>query len=91
MWNLKIEWPTGFGSNPFHQAVILGSPTILDMLLRHGADPNIRIEDVSALDLAKGKGMLELMRRLTDADDSSENILTLPLDKNSVQSQSHKL
>ncbi len=91
MWNQKMEWPTGFGSNPLHQAIIVGSSTILDMLLRHGADPNIRIEGVSALDLAKGKGMLELMRRLTDADDSSENILTLPLDKHSVQSHNHIL
>lgn len=72
MWSQEMEWPTGFGSNPLHQAVIVGSPTILDMLLSHGADPNILIEGVSALDLAKGKGMLELMRRLTDADANSE-------------------
>ena len=91
MWNQEREWPTGFGSNPLHQAVIIGSPTILDMLLRHGEDLNTRIEGVSALDLAKEKGMLELMRRLTEADDSSENISTLSLDEHSVQNYNHIL
>ena len=91
MWNQEMEWPTGFGSNPLHQAVIVGSLTILDMLLRHGANPNIRIEGVSALDLAKGKGKLELMRRLTDAGANSESVWTLPLDERSVQNYNHIL
>lgn len=91
MWKQEMEWPTGFGSNPLHQAVIVGSPTILDMLLRHGADANIRIEGVSAFDLAKGKGMLELMRRLTDNNADSENGSTLPLDEHSVQIYNHIL
>ena len=91
MWNQEMEWPTGFGSNPLHQAVIVGSPTILDMLLRHGADPNIRIEGISALDLAKGKGMLELMRRLTDAGATSETFLALPMDKNAAPNYNHIL
>lgn len=54
MWNQAMEWPTGFGSNPLHQAVIVGSPKMIDMLSQHGADPKLRIEGVSALDLAKG-------------------------------------
>ena len=91
MWKQEMEWPTGFGSNPLHQAVIVGSPTILDMLLRHGADPNISIEGGSALDLAKGKGILELIRRLTDADANSENTFTLPLEEHSVQNHNHIL
>ena len=91
MWNQEMEWPTGFGSSPLHQAVIVGSPKILDILLRHGADPKIRIEGISALDLAKSKGMLELKRRLVDADGSPENGLTLPLNENSVQNQNHVL
>ena len=85
MWNQEMGWPTGFGSNPLHQAVLVGSPTVLEMLLRHGADPNTRIEGVSALDLAKGEGNLELMRRLADAGADSENTLTCPLDERSLQ------
>ena len=80
-----MEWPTGLGSNPLHQAIIIDSLTILDMLLRHGADPNIRIEGISALDLAKSKRKLELVRRLTDADANSENDLTIPQDEHSAQ------
>ncbi|KAI9669918.1 MAG: hypothetical protein M1831_006954 [Alyxoria varia] len=91
MWNHQMEWPTGFGSNPLHHAVIVDSPTILDMLLRHGADPNIRIEGFSAWDLAKSKGKLELMRRLTDAGATSENVLPSPLDEHSVQNCNHVL
>ena len=91
MWNQEMEWPTGFGSNPLHQAVIIDSPTILDMLLRHGADPNIRIEGISALDLAKSKKKLELVRRFTDADANSENNLTLALDEHSAQYYNHVL
>lgn len=64
MWNQEREWPTGFGSNPLHQAIIINSPTILDMLLRHGADPNIRIEGISALDLAKSKRTLKLVLKI---------------------------
>lgn len=90
-WNEDGEWPTGLGSNPLHQAVIVGSPTILDMLLRHGADPNIRIEGVSALDLAVGKEMPELVCRLTDAGANSENGLSLPLDQEWVQKYNHVL
>lgn len=90
-WNEDEEWPTGLGSNPLHQAVIVGSPTILDMLLKHGADPNIRIEGVSALDLAVGKGIPELVRRLTDAGANSENVLSLPLDQEWVQKYNHVL
>ena len=90
-WNEDKEWPTGLGSSPLHQAVIVGSPTILDMLLRHGADPNIRIEGVSALDLAMGKGIPELVRRLTDAGANSENVLSLPLDQEWVQKYNHVL
>ncbi len=91
MWNQEMEWPTGFGSNPLHQAVIIDSPTILDMLLRHGADPNIRIEGISALDLAKSQRKLELVRRFTDADANSGNNLTLPLDEHSAQDHNHVL
>ena len=79
------------GSNPLHQAIIIDSLTILDMLLRHGADPNIRIEGISALDLAKSKRKLELVRRLTDADANSENNLTLPRDEHSAQYYDHVL
>lgn len=84
-WNEQMEWPTGFGSNPLHQAVIVGSLPILNMLLRHGADPDIRIEGVSALDLAKDIGKLQLVRRLSDAGASSANILSLPLNQPSAQ------
>ena len=91
MWNQEIEWPTGFGSSPLHQAIMVDSPTILDMLLRHGADPNIRIEGISAFDLAKSKSKLELVRRLTDADANSRNNLTLPLDEHSAQYYNHVL
>ena len=85
MWNQEMEWPTGFGSNPLHHAIIIDSPTILDMLLRHGADPNIRIEGISALDLAKSTRKLELVRRFTDADANFGNNLTLPLAEHSAQ------
>ncbi len=61
------------------------------MLLRHGADPNMRIEDVSALDLAKGKAVPELVRLLTNADARSESTLTLPLDEESIQNHNHIL
>ena len=91
IWNKEMEWPTGFGSNPLHQAVMVGSPTILDILLQHGADPNIRIEGISALDLAKSKEKLGLMRRLTDAGAISENTLTPPLDEHSVPNHNYIL
>ena len=85
MWNQEIEWPTGFGSNPLHQAIIIDSPTILDMLLRYGADPNIRIEGISALDLAKSKRKLELVRQFTDANATRGNNPTLLVDEHSAQ------
>ena len=91
MWNQETEWPTGFGSNPLHQAVIVGSLTILNMLLQHGADPNIRIEGVSALDLARSKRKPELIRRLMDAGADSETILTLPSGEKLVQNHDHIL
>ena len=91
MWKQELEWPTGFGSNPLHQAIIIDSPTILDMLLRHGADPNIRIEGISALDLAKSQGKLKLVRRFTDADANSGHKSTLPLDEHSAQDYNHVL
>lgn len=61
------------------------------MLLRHGADPNIRIEGVSALDLAKSRGTAELIRRLTNADASPEDILSPPSNEHSVQYYNHIL
>ncbi|KAL8777083.1 MAG: hypothetical protein Q9194_002752 [Teloschistes cf. exilis] len=84
-WNQAMEWPTGFGSNPLHQAVIVGSLPILDLLLRHEADPNIRIEGVSALDLAKDLGKMQLVRRLSNAGANSAGMLALPLNQPSVQ------
>ena len=68
MWVQDKEWPTGFGSNPLHQAVIVGSPAILALLLQHGADTTTCIEGISALDLARQNGKVELIRRLTTAD-----------------------
>lgn len=91
MWNQELEWPTGFGSNPLHQAVIVGSQTILDMLLRYGADPDIRIEGVSALDLAESKRKLDLMRRLKDAGATSKNNFNPSLDEDSVRNDNHNL
>ena len=91
IWNQETNWPTGFGSSPLHQAVIVGSPTILDMLLRHGADPSIRIEDVSPLDLAKSRAVPELVRLLTNADARSESTLTLSRDEESIQNHNYIL
>ena len=50
-----------------------------------GADPNIRIEGISALDLAKSTRKLELVRRFTDADANFGNNLTLPLAEHLAQ------
>ncbi|KAI4201139.1 MAG: hypothetical protein LQ350_003453 [Teloschistes chrysophthalmus] len=90
-WNEAMDWPTGFGSNPLHQAVIVGSLEILDLLLRHEADPNIRIEGVSALDLAKDIGKLQLVRRLSTAGANSAGMLALPLNQPSVQYYNYML
>lgn len=90
-WNQEMEWPTGFGSNPLHQTVIVGSPKILDMLLRHGADPNIRIEGISALDLAKSMKKMDMVRRLTDAGAILDINLTLPQDEQSGNAHNHIL
>ena len=91
MWDQEMAWPTGFGSNPLHQTVIVGSPKILDMLLRYGVDPNTRIEGISALDLAKSMKKMDMVRRLADAGAIPDSKLTLEQDGKSGSSHDHIL
>lgn len=57
------------GWTPLHSAALHGHLELVDLLLRHGADPNpVSDDDKTPADLAREKGHARVVERLSDPD-----------------------